>query len=131
MLHILPMSKDAFRVLTMGFAYMPFNHSAQRLALARVVNALQLDQFCIAARGKLLWGIQDVRNAIGHASSEVLPGLTEHHNHTTGHILAAMIAHTFDNGNRSTVTHSKALAGSPGGKELSPCRTIQDGVPQD
>src|SRR5579883_1872190 len=91
----------------------------------------QADQLRI----ELLWEIaalvEHVGNAVRHAGAKVASRLTEDDYHALGHVLAAVVAHAFDDGQRAAVAHREALAGSPGHEELAARRAVQHGVADD
>ena len=53
--------------------------------------------------------IENKSHATAHACGKVLAGGTQHDNDTAGHVLAAMVAHAFDNGTCPGIAHSKTL----------------------
>ncbi len=64
-------------------------------------------------------------DAAGHAGAEVLAGAAQHQDGSAGHVFAAVVAHTFDDGGGAGVAHGEALAGTAGGKEAARCGAIE------
>jgi hypothetical protein len=58
-------------------------------------------------------------DATGHTGTEVLAGTAQHQHGATGHVLAAMIAHTFDDGDGARVADGEAFAGTSGGEQTA------------
>ena len=54
--------------------------------------------------------VVDVCDATTHAGSEVAPSLAQYHHTATSHILATVVAGTFNYGDGTRVTHTEALA---------------------
>ena len=53
-------------------------------------------------------------DAAGHTGAEVLAGTAQHQNSAPGHVLAAMIADTLDDGDSARVADGEAFAGASG-----------------
>ena len=79
---------------------MPLNNSTQSIYFVRILNALQLHQFSIAAIRKNSRHIQYICNASRHPSAKVLSSLAQYDHYTASHILASMSTNTFHNGQR-------------------------------
>ena len=54
--------------------------------------------------------VVDVCDAATHAGSEVAPSLAQYHHTATSHILATVVAGTFNHGDGTRVAHTEALA---------------------
>src|SRR5579862_4260594 len=63
------------------------------------------------ARREVAAVIIDVRNAAAHAGGEVAAGGTDHNDLAVGHVLAAVVAYTFNHRGCPGVSHREALAG--------------------
>src|ERR1700733_5556092 len=63
--------------------------------------------------------------ATGHTSAEVLAGTAQHENGAPGHVLAAMIADTFDDGDSARIADGEALAGASGSQQAARCGAIE------
>ena len=75
--------------------------------------------------------LKQVGHPAGHSGGHVAARGTQHHNHPTGHVLAAVIPSAFHHGPGAAVAHPETLAGPAMGKELSPRGSVQAGVAQD
>jgi hypothetical protein len=67
----------------------------------------------------------------GHSCTKVDPNAPQYDNRSTCHVLAAMVAHTFNHRNRAGVPNREPLPGTASRKQLSSRRTIQRHIAQD
>ena len=75
--------------------------------------------------------IPDVGHAAAHARSKVAARLSQYNDTTSGHVLAAVIAHALDDGNGARVAHGEAFARSSVDVDLAAGSTIEQGVARD
>src|SRR5579863_61898 len=61
----------------------------------------------------------DPRQAAGHAGSEVDACGAQNHGQTSRHVFAAVVAHSFNDGEGPGVTHREALPGAAGSEKPS------------
>ncbi len=73
-------------------------------------------------------GAQDVSKPAGHAGTKVQAKRPEDDSHASSHILATVLADTFDNGKRTAVADSETLPGAAGEKKLARGRAVEHGV---
>ena len=78
------------------------------------------------SKGVLL--IKNISKASGHGSAEIDAGIPQHGYVATRHVLAAMIADTFDYRVATGITYCKAFTGQSGRKQFATCYTIKAGV---
>ena len=57
--------------------------------------------------------IPDEREAASHAGAEIRSGRSKHDHRASGHVLAGVIAHAFDNCCCSGVANGEAFSGAP------------------
>src|SRR5260370_97789 len=72
--------------------------------------------------------VVDPGQAAGHPCSEVVAGCAQHDSEAAGHVLAAVIAHTFHDSQSTGVAHRKAFAGTPRGIQGAPGCAIEGHV---
>ena len=75
--------------------------------------------------------IEHVGGSPGHARGKVPPHVSQHHDRTRGHVLAAMVAHALNDRAGSAVAHGKALSRPPRGKQPAAGGAIEDGIAED
>src|SRR6187549_3281565 len=75
--------------------------------------------------------VEDEGVPAGHAGTEVQPGLTEHDDGPVRHVLAAVVADTFDHGDGARVADGEALSGRTRAEELASGRAVERGVPDE
>src|SRR5579864_532458 len=54
--------------------------------------------------------VENIGDAAAHARREISSASAQHHDESIGHVLASVIADTFDHGGGSRISHRKALA---------------------
>src|SRR5260370_17753878 len=87
----------------------------QGMDLARfglVGKPVQLDHSHVASRREAAVVVEHVGDSAAHSGGEVAPGLAEHDHKPARHVLASMVADTFDYGDGAAVAHGEALAGN-------------------
>src|SRR5690606_21409150 len=85
----------------------------------------------VATLGEIAFLIEHIGDTARHARREVAAGLPDDHDNAAGHILAAMVAHTFDNRHRARVSHGKTLACHATEIALTFKRTIEHRIADD
>src|SRR6516164_6497922 len=93
--------------------------------------AADVDELVVVAVDEIALEVEYVGEAAGEAGPEVDPGAPKHAYRSTRHVLAAVIAGTFDHRYRARVAHRETLAGHPGGIQLPARGTVQAGVAHD
>src|SRR5204862_6219162 len=69
-----------------------------------------------------------IRDAVGHPGGEVAAHRSQDHDDSARHVLAAVVAGAFDDGDCARIPHRKPVAGAPRGKEPSGGGAIERGV---
>ena len=67
----------------------------------------------------------------GHAGAEIEARGPKHHHDAPGHVLATVVADTFDHRMRPGIAHAETFARKPGGEQLAAGRAVQTGVTDD
>ena len=110
------------------------------VAANQVLNCgsiLRLERFEIhagtvaARRAEFAGFIQHIGDASGHAGGEIPARWPKHNDGSPRHILAAVIAHSFDDGRGSRIPHGESLAGHAVEKGLAAGGAIQDHIADD
>ena len=110
---------------------MLLHQASQHLALTIVRDRRELHQPLVALPLQLFELVQNECNSTAHSSAEIAARAAEHDNGAAGHILAAVIADSFDHSDRAAVAHREALTRNAREKRLAGCRAIQHGVPNE
>ena len=96
-----------------------------------VFEAFQYNHFQVAVFFEVAGGIPDVGDASAHPGREIASGGTQNDHPASGHVLAAVISHSFDHSSGSGVAHTESL-GSPATEVgLSARGTVKDHVSYD
>src|SRR5262245_8354226 len=91
-------------------------------------NEIRVEVF---AGDKCSIDIVDPREPSGHAGTKVHTGLAEHCNEAARHVLAAMIAHAFNDSSCAGVSYSETLACPARSKEFARRGSVQRDVSKD
>ena len=75
--------------------------------------------------------VQHVGDAAAHTGSEVLARLAQHHHSAAGHVLAAVVAHAFDDSGSAGITDAEPLAGYTADKGLAAGSAVEGNVADD
>ncbi len=94
-------------------------------------HRLQLDHRHVATLREIAFLIKHIGDAARHARREIAPRLPDHDNHAAGHIFAAVVAHTFDNRNRTGVAHGETLARNAAEIALAFKRAVEHRIADD
>src|SRR4029078_9291591 len=100
----------------------------QCFALAQVGDGNEVDHRQIALLPEQIELVEHERKSAAHASAEVSSCFAEKDDGAASHILAAVIADTFDNRDRTAVAHRESLAGGTGEVSLARCRAVKNRV---
>ena len=95
------------------------------------VNVQHFYQFRVHAFAEVAIFIQNVTKAAGHACAKVDAGFTQHADDAAGHVFTAVVANTFDDGDRAGVTHRETLARTARSIQATAGRAVQAGVADD
>ena len=74
---------------------------------------------------------QNIGKAAGHARAKIHPRRTQNYSHAGRHVLAAVLADTFDHCERAAVAHRKSFAYSTGHIEFSAGGAVEQGVARE
>ncbi len=96
-----------------------------------VVERLELDHLVVDERREHAGGVVDERDAAGHAGAEVASGRAEHHDATTGHVLAAVVTDALDDRGRAGVADAEPLADDASDQGFATRRSVQRDVARD
>src|SRR5579875_1093577 len=114
-----PLIQQAARYRAVGILQMARDEGVELLSFALAAHLAQLHHAGIAALGEATFLVQDVSYAAAHPGGEITSGAPQYHHQAAGHILAAMVAHTFDHRERAAVANGKTLAGDTADKGLA------------
>ena len=96
-----------------------------------VEERLEIDHLAIAPAREVAVGVEHIGDAAAHAGREVAPGPPEHDHPPAGHVLAAVIADTFDHDRRAAVADAETLAGHAADVALAAGRAVERDVADD
>ena len=74
------------------------------------------------------FGAEDVRQAAGHAGTEIQSQRTEDQHHPASHVFAAVLPDPLNNGEGAAVANGKTFAGTASDEKLPGSRAVQNGV---
>ena len=75
--------------------------------------------------------VPHVGHATAHAGCKVASRLSQHDHAAPRHVLAAMVPHTLDHGNRARVAHGEPFAHGAVDVHLAPCGSVEQRVARD
>src|SRR5690606_14146059 len=93
-----------------------------------VFDRLELDHLHVAARSKGAVLVEHVGDAAAHAGCEVSTRLAEDDDATSGHVLAAVVAHALDDRVAARVTDTEALRRDAAEVRLAADRAVHHDV---
>ena len=96
-----------------GIQVMLANQLVQLLAVRAFFHEVDFHHVHVAEVVEVVAFVPHVGHAAAHARREVAPGLSQHHDAASGHVLAAVVARPLDNGNGPGVAHGEAFAHLP------------------
>src|SRR4051812_31151030 len=105
---------------------MPLDERAKDLRVGLARHRLQQHGLAVDLARKLAVGVVDVPDAVGHTGAEVGAGRAKDDDPTAGHVLAAMVANTLDDGGGAAIADTEALPGTTGGKQAAPSGAIEN-----
>ncbi len=108
-----------------GLVAIAFHH----LILAR--HRLEIDHGEVAAALEFALLVEHVSDTARHAGGEVAARGPDHHDHASGHVLAAMVAGPLDHGDGARVAHGEALAGDAAEITFAGDRAVEHGIADD
>src|SRR5436190_2022196 len=91
----------------------------------------QIDHREIAALGEIAALIENIGDTARHAGGEVASGFADDKNDAAGHVFAAMIANTFDDGDGAGIPHRETLTGDAAQIAFTAYRAIKHGIADD
>src|ERR1700740_3347035 len=106
-------------------------HSVNQLDIAILFELLNPDHCRIEPGPEAFVLIQDKDFTAAHAGPEIFPGLSKDHHNATGHILASMIANSFDHRDRAGIAHRKPFTAHPVEIRLATRCAIQYDISDD
>src|SRR5262245_44934704 len=74
-------------------------------------HGFEIDHGEVAAALELAVLVENVGDPTRHSGGEIASRRPDHHDHTAGHVFAAVIPGALDHGDSARIAHGKALAG--------------------
>jgi len=81
--------------------------------------AVNIDQLMVVAIHEIALDIEYISESAGHPGTKIDAHITEYRNHAPSHVLAAMIASTFNDRRRARVANTESLASAPCSEQLA------------
>src|SRR5207244_2239735 len=106
-----PVGQQAGRERAARVPHVPLQQLEHQLHVVFTIERFEIHELGIAAWSERRLRIVDVRDTAAHAGCEIASGLAEHDDTAAGHVLAAMIADAFDDGDGSAVADRETFAG--------------------
>ena len=110
---------------------MPRDEIPDEVFFMRIFECFQIDHLKIAALRKVSFFVDDVCNTAAHPGGKISSRAAEDHDPTSGHVLAAVIAHAFNHSDRAAISHREPLAGDTSDKRFTGRRAIERDVADD
>src|SRR5580692_8568149 len=110
---------------------MPLDQIPQFGAVLVIIDAGDPDHLLVDVTATVALLIEHIGHSTGHAGGEVAAGCTQHHDPSARHVLAAVIAHTLDDGFDAAVTHGETLPRHAAEVRLARGRPVQCHVADD
>ena len=107
------------------------NQLQQFFARYAVLNQREFNHIHVAEVVECVIGVVNIGHATTHTGSKVSACLTQHYHTSASHILAAVVAGTFNHSDGTRVTHSEALTYLTIYIEFARCSTVKSGVTCD
>src|SRR5215472_149007 len=85
----------------------------------------------VAEARKAALRVPDISDAARHAGSEIASSVADHRDDAAGHVFTAVIAGTFDDGDRARIAHGETLAGNPLEIGLAGDGAVKHGIADD
>ena len=101
--------QDACGQLGASVVVVVLDETAQEGNLLRILQTRQLHHLGVDLTLEVVVQVQDVGDASGHTSSEVPAGAAEDNDTTASHVLASVVADTFDDCSGTRVADGEAL----------------------
>ena len=114
-----------------GVEVMLADELEQFLARNAVLDERELDHVHVAEVVERMLGVIDVGHASRHTCGKVAARLAEHHDASTGHVFAAMVACTLDDGDGSGVAYAETFAHTTVDVQFAAGGTIEAGIACD
>src|SRR5229473_3452441 len=97
------------------------SRTGRREDVSRLISMkpVKLDHSHVASRREAAVVVEHVGDSAAHSGGEVAPSLAEHDDQPARHVLASMVADTFDHGRGAAVAHGEALAGHASEERLA------------
>ncbi len=111
-----PVAQQASGDRALGVAGVLDQEVADLLDVLGLLELLEGDHVEVAASRELAGLVEDERGAPAHPGGEVPPGRADHDGDAAGHVLAAVVADPFDDGQRPAVPDAEPLAGAALGR---------------
>src|ERR1700686_1649597 len=108
---------------------MVYQHPLHQLHISLVFKFVDPNHCPIEPGPESFVLVQNKNFSAAHPGSEILSRSAEDHHNATGHVLASMIAHSFDDGHRPRVPHRETSARPPVEISLAACRALYKAGP--
>src|SRR5947207_5010876 len=100
----------------------------EELAQMRACGAFRNDELRVEAKGETADRVEHVELAAAHSRRDVEPDLAEDDHSAARHVLARVVAGTFDDRDGAGVAHRETLAYASRAEELAAGRAVENGV---
>jgi hypothetical protein len=118
-LFVVPFAQDLLGTLASSQLVTTFDHALELNFNLKCGKPLLLYNFRIHHVVETILLIIELSNASGHTSTNVAANSAKDRNNPTSHVLAAMIASSFSNGEGATVSYCEMFANTSIGMEVS------------
>src|SRR5690242_13454205 len=107
-----PLIEQTLRAGAAGITRVLLDEVTQGVALPEIGDGNQIDHCLVTLLPEQIELVEYECHSTAHAGGKVSAGLAEHDDGAAGHVFAAVIADSFDDGDRAAVAHSESLTRS-------------------
>ena len=129
--HFPPVLQDVLGLAAAGPLVMPADQVAEQLLVLFLPQGFEVDHVEVAEGVEELVLVEDVGDAAAHAGGEVAAGAAEDHDGAAGHVLAAVVAQSFDDRHGAAVADGESLAGQAVDEDLAAGGAVEERVADD
>src|SRR5271165_4042613 len=110
---LLPVVEDPLGAAAAGQVHVSCHEVADELHVLLIEQRLKIDRLKIAAFfGEFSVLVEDISHSTAHAGRKIPAARTKHHNQSIRHVLAPVVADSFDHGGRPGIANSEAFSGN-------------------
>ena len=126
-----PICENVLGTLAVGGFEVTVDQALYQLDVVVIVERDNFNHLVVVELFELILEVEDKGQAAAHAGAEVLARAAEDEHGAVGHVLAAVIADTFDDRCAAGIANAKPFTGLAVGEQVTTGGSIHDGVAHD